>query len=53
VCFRDDVFNLLRWPVNDEGEFEKYDVAVVPRAAVENYNLEKLLLQAIADGAWD
>lgn len=45
--------HLLRAWVNDEGDFATLDDAAVPPGAVEGYDVEKLLRQAVEDGAWD
>ena len=49
----DDSVHLLRAPVDEEGEFTTLDVAQVPPLAVDGQDLQKLLAQAVADGAWD
>ena len=43
----------IRAEVDDRGKFDTYQVATVPGAAVEDYPIEKLLRQAVEDGAWD
>ena len=45
--------HLLRAWVSDEGDFATLDDAAVPPDAVEGYGAEKLLRQAVGDGAWD
>ena len=45
--------HLLRAWVSDEGDFATLDDAAVPPGAVEGYSAEKLLRQAVEDGAWD
>ena len=44
---------LLRTEVDDEGEFTSLEDVAVPPDAVEGYSVEKLLMQAVEDGAWD
>lgn len=45
--------HLLRAWVSDEGDFATLDDAAVPPGTVEGYSAEKLLRQAVEDGAWD
>ena len=45
--------HLLRAWVSDEGDFATLDDAAVPPGAVQGYGAEKLLRQAVEDGAWD
>jgi hypothetical protein len=49
----DDVMDLLRMRVDDEGNFNEVDVATIPRAAAEGYDAERLLRDADEDMAWD
>jgi hypothetical protein len=44
---------LLRAGVDDEGEFDSLEDVAVPPDAVVGYGAEKLLMQAVEDGAWD
>ena len=48
-----DTVALVRCPVNDEGEFEQFDVAVVPLDLYRDYDPQTLLTHAINDMAWD
>lgn len=45
--------DLLRAPVDEEGEFHSVEVASLPMAVLEGGDPWKLLSQAVADGAWD
>lgn len=45
--------HLLRAWVSDEGDFATLDDAAVPPGTAEGYSVEKLLRQAVEDGAWD
>jgi hypothetical protein len=45
-------WHLLRATVDDEGRFASLDEAEVPAAVVDEYPAEKLLRQAVEDGAW-
>jgi len=53
VVRRPDQLDLLRLPVNDDGNFTELEVASVPSAALEGYDPEKLLAQAVEEDAWD
>jgi hypothetical protein len=44
---------LLRANVDDEGKFSLLEAVAVPTEAVDGYPVEKLLRQAVEDGAWD
>jgi hypothetical protein len=44
---------LLRASVDDEGKFSSLEAVAVPTEAVNGYPAEKLLRQAVEDGAWD
>jgi hypothetical protein len=45
--------HLLRIPVGDEGEFKTLDEVGVPAEVLVDYPAEKVLRQAVEDGAWD
>jgi len=45
--------DLLRLPVDDEGEFHQVDVVTVPSAVVAGFNPHKLIEEAISSMAWD
>ena len=45
--------HLLRAWVSDEGDFATLDDVAVPPGVVEGYSTEKLIRQAVEDGAWD
>ena len=49
----DHVVDLLRARVDDEGEFTELQVAYVPMAASQDYDVAKLLSEAAEQGAWD
>jgi hypothetical protein len=44
---------LLRTSVDDEGKFSSLETVAVPPETVDGYPVEKLLRQAVEDGAWD
>lgn len=50
---RGDVVDLLRAPVDENGDFLKLDVASVPQAAADGRDTQQLLDEAISEGAWD
>jgi hypothetical protein len=53
IVRKPEQLDLLRLPVNDDGNFTELEVASVPTATLEGYDPEKLLTQAIEELAWD